>query len=580
MIAQLHHPGTSLPPIRPSDPPNGSDTKSTWTPEELYCITGCCRFCNYRHIIDATKDGHLLDTGEFPISLGSYMTIPKAPRGKPIDRMPSFYLNIVHVDVAFGDCVSVGGNKNALVLVDRATRYNWMFGLKSLHHDDILVAFWEFRDEAGSLAWQFRCVCNEKLFGSSIRSFLHSNRSLIVSGPAGRQSGNGLVKAHWKIMVHMSRAYLTEKQMPRSFWYFAICHAASMMNVIPGKYNGKLTSPFMLVHGERPDQQAWLPIFSLCYFHHENDSNASRSKNQANTLDGIIIGRDPTSTAILVYNPRNQKYYKPDSYRINPYRLPSLVYSTVKYDSGLFISLHRDKIASISEPFHSGTRVAKVHPTSGRTLLGTIMDIPLDPNMSPHYLILFDDGTSSSIPAADMPDLIPKPSIDVSVNIHLLPPFLRLVLKSHSTKTGNIIKAIFLASPTVPIDSAINPTSIRNGRTGVSLSPTLQQGGRISAQRASFSLVTAGLHLIAQRPPSTLVHAILYVTARGHSYPLSILTIRTERCGLRVFAKKNVALNPSTPTTKFCSLSTALFVRREPLVPFRLCASSLSRRTK
>jgi hypothetical protein len=169
---------------------------------------------------------------------------------------PSFYLNIVHANIAFGDCIMVGGNKYPLVFIDCATRYTWMFGLKSLHHDDILAAFLEFRDEAGSLAQQFRCDCNEKLFGSSIWSFLYSNQSLIVSSPAGRQSGNGLVKAHWKIMVHMSCAYLTEKQMPLSFWYFAICHAASMMNVIPGKYNGKLASPFMLVHGERPDQRA------------------------------------------------------------------------------------------------------------------------------------------------------------------------------------------------------------------------------------------------------------------------------------------------------------------------------------
>jgi hypothetical protein len=312
-IAQLQPPRTSLPPICPSDCPNGSNTKSTWTPEELHCITGCCCFCTYRHIIDASKDSHLINTGEFPISLGSYTTIPKAPRGKLIDRMLSYYMDIVHVDIAFGDCASVGGYKYALVFVDRATRYNWTFGLKSLQHDDIIVAFLAFWDEAGSLACQFRCDCNEKLFGSSIWSFLHSNKSLIVSSPAGRQSGNGLIKAHWKIMVHMSQAYLTEKQMPWSFWYFAICHAARMMNVIPGKYNNTLASPFMLVHGVRPDQQAWLPIFSLCYFHHENNSNASRSKNQAHTLDGVIIGCNPTSTAILVYNPCNQKYYKPDS---------------------------------------------------------------------------------------------------------------------------------------------------------------------------------------------------------------------------------------------------------------------------
>jgi hypothetical protein len=77
--------------------------------------------------------------------------------------------------------------------------------------------------------------------------------------------------------------------MLQSFWYFAIKHAAKMMNVIPGKFKEKLASPFMLVHGVRPDQQAWLPIFSLCYFHHEKDSDASRLKNQAHTLDEIII---------------------------------------------------------------------------------------------------------------------------------------------------------------------------------------------------------------------------------------------------------------------------------------------------
>jgi hypothetical protein len=62
------------------------------------------------------------------------------------------------------------------------------------------------------------------------------------------------------------------------------------MNIIPGKYKGKLASPFMLDLGVRPDQRAWLPIFSLYYFHHEKDSKALRSKNQAHTPDGIMIG--------------------------------------------------------------------------------------------------------------------------------------------------------------------------------------------------------------------------------------------------------------------------------------------------
>ena len=141
-------------------------------------------------------------------------------------------------------------------------------------------------------------------------------------------------------MVHMSRAYLTKKQMPHTFWYYVIKHSARMMNMIPGKYGPKLASPFMLTHGTRPDPRTWLPLFWICYFHHEKDSDASRSKSQAHTTDSIVIGRSPTLNAILVYNPCNQRYYKPDSYKLDPYRVPSSVYLTIQYDGGIFVSLH------------------------------------------------------------------------------------------------------------------------------------------------------------------------------------------------------------------------------------------------
>ena len=147
------------------------------------------------------------------------------------------------------------------------------------------------------------CDCNEKLFGSHIPLFLHLQRLSIISSPAGRQSANSLIESHWKIMAHMSRAYLTEKQMPRSFRYYAIKHSARMMNMIPDKYKNKLASSFMLVHGVRLDQRTWLPLFLICYFHHKKDSGAQHSKNQAHTLNGIVLGRSTTSNAIVSYNP-------------------------------------------------------------------------------------------------------------------------------------------------------------------------------------------------------------------------------------------------------------------------------------
>ena len=81
IISSLHHSDTSPPAICPCDTPNASDTKYHFTVEELHCLTGCCRFRNYHHLIHTSKDGQFLDNGKFPVSIGAYTTIPKAPVG-------------------------------------------------------------------------------------------------------------------------------------------------------------------------------------------------------------------------------------------------------------------------------------------------------------------------------------------------------------------------------------------------------------------------------------------------------------------------------------------------------------------
>ena len=131
-------------------------------------------------------------------------------------------------------------------------------------------------------------------------------------------------------------------------------------------------------------------------------------------MDGIIVGRCPGSNAALVYNPRNKNFYEPDSYKIDPARLPGCVYSNIKYDGGLFCALKRDESPSQDEEFPPGTRVEQQHPTTKVLRSGTVVDIPLDPSQpdeSKSYLIQFDDSTSMSVPASEMPVLIVKPPV-------------------------------------------------------------------------------------------------------------------------------------------------------------------------
>ncbi len=78
-----------------------------------------------------------------------------------------------------------------------------------------------------------------------------------------RQSSNGLAESHWKVMVHMARAHLTEEQMPHTFRFYAITHAAQMINAIPGKLHGCLASPLLLVHGVGHDERMGSPFLLM-----------------------------------------------------------------------------------------------------------------------------------------------------------------------------------------------------------------------------------------------------------------------------------------------------------------------------
>ncbi len=70
---------------------------------------GCRKFWNYKHILQVSRDGKWMDGGELPLSLDSYATIHKANSGGPLERQKYKYLDAVHMDIAFGDCLSIGG---------------------------------------------------------------------------------------------------------------------------------------------------------------------------------------------------------------------------------------------------------------------------------------------------------------------------------------------------------------------------------------------------------------------------------------------------------------------------------------
>jgi hypothetical protein len=154
-------------------------------------------------------------------------------------------------------------------------------------------------------------------------------------------------------------------------------------------------------------------------------------------MGDIIVGHSPTSNALMIYNPRNKQYYKPDSYRLDRYHFSGSAYLSIKYDNGLFVNLLRDNNLQFKEKYPPGTCMERVSPATNMPVSGTVMDIPFPievPDSTTDmadlpYTILFDDDTTASIPLSRMVNLIPPPLVQLAAadgSDSLLPPFLRL----------------------------------------------------------------------------------------------------------------------------------------------------------
>jgi hypothetical protein len=387
MLAAIHDDVSKIPSVPPAYTPAPAENSTKFDSLHLHRIFGCRKFKNQTHITAASKNAELIRCGEMPSTIGDYTTINNPAKGKPLTKRRK-YLNKVHMDIVFGDCVALGGFRYALVIVDVATRFTWVYGLTSLSSSDIIGALLQFRIAAGAMPKEFHSDFDRKLIGGQTLRWIQENHSSIKAAPARRQSSNGLVERTWQTLVRMARAYITEKQVGREFWYFSIKHAAHMLNQVPGRLGRKLTTPFELVYNQKPDARTWFELFSIRYFPVEKKAGEKASATQCHTMDGIAVGRDEKSNTIIFYNPLTKSYYSPPTFKLDPSHLPVMLYPKhIRYDGGFICGPLRNRTDPVPEPFPPGTRVEVT--VDGDKCKGTIQNTPSVLRNRGHHCTLF-----------------------------------------------------------------------------------------------------------------------------------------------------------------------------------------------
>ncbi len=107
------------------------------------------------------------------LELGQVANIKKSQSNKTPIEWPDKFLEVVHCDIGYRDCKSIGnGALYCLTLVNRATRYSWIYPLKSLHHESLKSSFQQWITDCGGSPSRLYTDFDPKILDGPTASFL------------------------------------------------------------------------------------------------------------------------------------------------------------------------------------------------------------------------------------------------------------------------------------------------------------------------------------------------------------------------------------------------------------------------
>ena len=387
-----------LPPLSPVDTVNNAlPAKVVLSRDSLHRSIG---FLNSRLLLkhlDSLSTGtvqiqrlstaNTVDPGE----VASFNQTRKPPESS---IRPSKYSDVWHMDIGYGPCTSIGGVKYTLLLVDKHSRYKFLFGLKNLTNS-LVEAMKKFLLRCGQQPKLIRTDYDHKLMGGDLAALLLENNIPVESAPPRRQNQNGLVERHWQTLVNMSRNWLTSSMLPTKYWWFALKRACEVSNVMPTMINNKVSTPYELVYKRKVDYRCLLPQFCLAYIRQVREEGGSHKNKWLNkNLKCILVGKCDKSDSLLFYHPPSKQILScADGYRFDTTSPAGPQFG--EHFDGDFIFTTKSAMSTIHRPpKHDENSTAFIQDEENKDQYHqvTILSVPIDDDKEPYTVQYVNSG--------------------------------------------------------------------------------------------------------------------------------------------------------------------------------------------
>ena len=384
-----------LPPKDTIPNPTCSDTPNTSIPSKIVMSHDSLhKAVGYHNTANLIK--HIHEIGAKTVQIqnlpkvesidpGETASLPSQRKQKIPSTPPPQYSDIWHMDIGHGPNTAIGGIRYTLLLVDKATRFKFVFGLKNLT-TSLLTAIKRFMLLCGTPPKIIRTDFDNKLISGEVEKFLLEEKVRIEASPPYRQHQNGLVERHWQAILAMSRNWLRSSLLPTKYWYFAVKRAVEVSNIMPTKHKKIVTTPFELVYNKKPDYRMLFPMFSIAYIRQHREDGKDINSWKSKSLKCIAVGSCPKSDGLIFYHPPSKQLLTcGDGYRFDPYSPSGPQFGQLYEQDFDFIT--KSATHNIhSTPTHELNTTAYIKNDDSSYSKVTILDIPTDEDELPYTI--------------------------------------------------------------------------------------------------------------------------------------------------------------------------------------------------
>ena len=126
-------------------------------------------------------------------SIGNFVNY-KREKWKKKGGQATVPLEVVGMDIGYGNDVSIGDYKYVLILVDKCTRNSFVYRMHGSSGADVSEVLWKFFIDAGGFPKTLQCDFDSRIIGGKAAALLCSHGTWIRVTPPRQQDKNSVVE--------------------------------------------------------------------------------------------------------------------------------------------------------------------------------------------------------------------------------------------------------------------------------------------------------------------------------------------------------------------------------------------------